>query len=275
MAIEYLIDRPCPVKEKMPFERIARMLKQRSGAEQILQLELQGAKSQDEARNVKIVSERYGPDGNAVTGEATIGAILDETAVLFQLAGVCQDCPAALGKPFGCHGAINYPVSAKSEQWLMELAARALEMKTPGMMALEFILDKKFRGEPFSEMRRDPRFFESRRPLELVVAKGMLGKKTINSDQLLQFLLPSSLTEGAHMRIMSFFSGGLTVQDGPPAEDAAESAFSITDKEGKERWWVYDLPDGPQDDPAIRQWRRYFRSVFRTHSMDAHIKLDY
>jgi len=251
------------------------MLKQRSGAEQILGIEMQGGKSEEEARKVKIVSHRYTPEGQAVTGESSIGEILDESAALLELRGTCRKCPAALAEPFGCHGAIHYPVSARAEQWLIALAARSLEKKDPGEMMVKFVMENKFDGEPFIRLRQDPRFFELNKAPALVVAKGLLGKKTVSSDQLLQFILPKDGLEGSMMQVISFFSGGLKVQDTEPQEGTADMAISGKDAQGKEKWLVYDLPAAEQDDPSILQWKRFFKAVFRAHATNTKVIVDY
>jgi hypothetical protein len=232
-------------------------------------------KTQQQARENTVTLHRVDSAGNDVRSDTTVGDIIEGSAPLLALAGNCQNCPASLGSEFGCYGAINYPVSGSSEQWLMGLAAQAMDKKTLGMMAVEFIMDKKFSGEPFVKMRANPNFFESRRAAEIVVGKGMFGKKTVTSDQLLQFLLPSKLTEGSHMQVMSFLSGGLRIQKERPDGETADGAFRTKDKDGSDKWFVFFLPPSEQDDPSIRQWKRYFRTVFGAHALDKTVSLDY
>ena len=275
MAIEYLIVHDCPVKGKLDVDDMIDMLKKRRYAEHILKAEMQEGKTEEQAREVKITTHRYEGKGDQVTGETSLGEVLDSSAPLLEFAENCKDCPSALDGAFGCFGVINFPLSARSEQWLMGLAAQAMEKKNLGMMAVNFIIDEKLPGEPFVKMRPDPMYFESRKAAELVVGKGMFGKKTVTSDQLLQFLLPRDLSEGSHMRVMSFLSGGLRIQKEPPTDDTAESAFSQVGKDGSKNWFIFFLPPSEQDDPSIRQWKRYFRAVFRAHTNDDSVLLDY
>jgi hypothetical protein len=275
MAIEYTIDFECSVKQKLTVETMILMIKHRKSAENIIRAEMQGGKTEQQARENTVTLHRVDSAGNDVSFDTTVGDIIDGSAPLVALAGNCQNCPASLGSEFGCYGAINYPVSARSEQWLIGLAAQAMDKKTLGMMAIEFIMDKKFSGAPFVKMRENPNFFESRKPAILMAGKGLFGKKTVTSDQLLQFLLPSKLTEGSHMQVMSFLSGGLRIQKEPPSKETADGAFRTKDKDGSDKWFVFFLPLSEEDDPSIRQWKRYFRAVFGAHALDKTVSLDY
>ena len=275
MAIEYIIEHKCPAKQKFTAETMIMMLKHTRSAENIVKAEMQAGKTQQEARENTVTMHRVDSAGNDISYDAKVGDIIDGSAPLMALAGNCKECPASIGWEFSCYGAINYPVSARSEQWLMGLAAQALEKKNLGMMAVEFITDNKFSGEPFVKMRQNPTFFESRKPAELVVGKGLFGKKTVTSDQLLQFLLPAKLTEASHMQVISSLSGGLRVQKERPDPETTDDAFSIKEKDGSDKWFVFFQSQSDQDDQSTRQWKRYFRTVFGALSIDASVALDY
>jgi len=157
------------------------------------------------------------------------------------------------------------------------VAGRSAERKDPGGLPMKIILDKKPAGEPFKQMRADPQgaYFELKSPVEIQVGKGVFGKKTSNTDQVLEFMLAASRIHGSFLVALSFFSGGLVIQDGEPAGGTFQSAFPAQDKSGKEQWWVYNLPVEEGDDTSTRQWKRFFSAVFRAYQLNTGITIEY
>ena len=85
-------------------------------------------------------------------------------------------------QPFGCMGAITYPIPAAAEGWLMD------QLEEPGTLGADLCLAaiKHFRydGAPIREWRRQG-LLDLKRAVERTYVKKLFGSVSVTSDQIL------------------------------------------------------------------------------------------
>lgn len=237
MAVDYVIDQPCKVKDALSLDCMVSLIKQRNRALAVLEMVKRDGRSGEQALNATFQVQVATSQGVQVR-EQKVSDPLISTKRLDELQANCNGCLASGGRAFGCYRSISYPFSRRAEEWLRGVARKAVEGKGPGMLPLQFIVERMAEGGPFSKMRADPRgtFFEARKPLDIVVEEGLFNRKTVNTDQVFNILMGMGRMKGPHMRMLLFFSGGLGVLDGEPAAGFFERALKMTDADGRVSW---------------------------------------
>jgi hypothetical protein len=97
---------------------------------------------------------------------------------------------------FGCIIHIDYPISKAIEYAFMVGAIRAshYSKSEPSVALIDRITKEKLTGAPIASLRSlDPPGIESTEPQTLTYG-GFIGKKTINSDQLLEMMLKATIS---------------------------------------------------------------------------------
>ena len=125
MAIDYSVHLPCDVKRTLGDDDAL------AGEGALLEL----LKAQGRAKTLKRVAAEQGRDvetmtatlnevddeGLPITREIVYAELVAQARRLRPLEHFCSECPAnALQRPFGCQGAVNYPIRMSSEAWLMD-----------------------------------------------------------------------------------------------------------------------------------------------------------
>lgn len=108
--------------------------------------------------------------------------LLAESAPLDAWAPGCDGCRANhLRRPFGCYGAVSYPITATAEQWLVD------RMEPPdrlgGQLLVDAMADFGYTGAPLASWREQGLLEANPAPVR-ELAPGV----TISGDQLLQAL---------------------------------------------------------------------------------------
>jgi hypothetical protein len=270
MAMDYLIDQPCKVKDVLSLDGLISLIKQRNRGLTILEMMKRDGKSDEQALNATFKVQVVTPQGVQVK-EQRVADLLNSTKKLDELRVYCNGCPANGGRAFGCYRSINYPISRKAEEWLAGVSGKAANSKGPGMLQLQFIVEQKMDGGPFSKMRADPRgtFFESKKPLEIpvTIGSGLFNKKTVNTDQVFNLLMGMGRMKGSHMKMLLLSSGGLSIVSEEPKAGSFQQMFKATDGNGKTSWWTYNLKDDEGDDASTHMLKEFFRSLFITYAL--------
>ncbi len=121
------------------------------------------------------------------TREVTIADLRAEAAPLAALSRHCKGCSANfLKQPFGCFGAIGYPLPAAAEEWLMERLQLANEFG--GWSFLQAITDLHYTGELPQKIRQSGAY-ERKEPVTKTMSRGLFSKKTVDSNQLLHAIV--------------------------------------------------------------------------------------
>lgn len=284
MAIDYIIDQQCKVKETLSLNGMLSMIKQRNRALLSIELMKKDGKTEEEARNSIFKVQTLTADGKMETKDCTALDLLNSTKPLDELQNFCKNCIANFGKTsgyyqanaFGCYKVINYPISKKAESWLIDVSKNALEKGAPGSLPLQFIHDQKIAGDIFNRMRKDPNgtFFELQKPLEIVTSKGLFVKKVINTNQIFDILFGMQRMKIPHMIFLLFFSGGLVIQDKEPTPGTNKQAIRVTKEDGQNSWWIFNLEDKDTDDDSILQLKEFFRSLFIAYGLNTEMIID-
>ncbi len=275
MAVDYVIDYPCKVKEALPLDELIPRIKRRDHCRYILASRLQDGESEEKALNSTIEFQVRKPDG-ITTRKEKLSDALESTKVLDDLEKQCKDCPVSQGQDFGCYCVINYPISGQAEKWLAGVAKQAAKNGPPASLMLDFILDKGLDGGSVTKMRAaGDAYLEMRKPLDIMVEGGIFGKKkVINTDQVLRVLIDVDAMRAPHMRGLLEFSGGLSDTDIKPPCACCQLTATVTDQDGKISWLTYDLPDSDTDDHTILGLKKFFRALFIAYTTDSEVLID-
>lgn len=275
MAIDYVIDYPCKVKETLPLDELIPLIKRRDHCRYILASRLQDGESEEQALESTIEFQVRKPEGVTARKEKLSDA-LKSTKALEDLEKHCIDCPVSRGQDFGCYCVINYPISEKAEKWLAEMAKQAVTKGPPTSRMLDFILDHGLDGGSITKMRAaGEAYLELRKPLDIVVEGGLFGKKKIvNTDQVLRTVIDVDAMRDPHIKGLLAFSGGLSVMEKTPSCPCGPMTAMIMEQGGKISWLVYDLQDRDTDDHTILGLKKYFRALFIAYKQDCDVLID-
>lgn len=205
MGVDYLVHYDCEPKRALTLEGLMGRLKGRDRAEKIIRLyREQGDKRPPSQMGFEMV--RHLPDGGEETEVIVVQSLLDSAAELTAWEAYCMGCPANLtGMPFGCVGAINYPISAAAERWLLD--------QLPGedhplvfMLLQSAIREKGYTGQSVVPLRAQKGvFLESADVLERD-----LGHVVVNGNQVFELLFLSGPIYPAHGSLLLQFFGGIS-----------------------------------------------------------------
>ena len=277
MAIDFIVDYPCAVKEELTTNGLVAMMKERGRANTLLEMLQRDGLTRDEALNKEITVQLMTTEGIVEQELVSVAQMFDNGQELTKLCGYCAACQAARGNAFGCCDLLNYPFSEAGEQWLSTAVRNALDEGLPRSMALEFIVHEKINGIAFSQMRRDKRgtFFAKREAERFTFTKGDFKGSSFDMNQVCEVLFGPPSIEKAHQICLLFLSSGLTIGDERPVEGTFQQACSIASPEslGKS-WWSFYLVKEEQDDNTVASLKRFFHSLFCSFSLDVPLRVN-
>lgn len=283
MAIDYLIDMDCPVKDEVTKEGLVSMIKQRNYANAVMDMLKKEGKSDEEILNHTFRVQRMTPGGIEEKPQK-ISDLLEATRHLETLGAHCKKCYLGVNginhtdgtvEPFGCFNGINYPISGKAEEWLADMARDALAKGDSRPITLNYIIDNKVSGHEMNKLRgRQSRFLELNKPLEVVLSKGMLSKKAVDTGQILFMLFGFPVVEPAQMVMLLLFADALKFYDEKPDGTACQMTTSVKTNDLPEKWWAFDLKQQEGEDPSVIQLKHYFRTMFLASSIGKNITID-
>jgi hypothetical protein len=258
MAIEYMIGLDCPPKSALGIEGIQSRLKARGTAEMIVE-QLRRSGDTRTPEQIEIEHVVQGPKG-AQKRTTTLAAMMQGDRDLEPHAVHCSSCPASLGSPFGCYGAIQYPVQPASEGWLVTLLPTNTD--TPAWQLLQrAIADFRYDGKPVREMRQRPELYASKSP-----ARGSLG---VTSDQVIQMLFFVGHVEPSHAMMLALFLGLV-----PHATPVSALAQATASPEGRRAFLGGARLPESSDSPQIGAFVRFFRAMILAASLDRRLLVD-
>lgn len=163
------------------------------------------------------------------------------------------------GKSVGCSGAINYPISAKAEEWLLSRLPDELEGIFLGELLKKFIKGFGCNGRRVDSQRGNSSLYELRRPVERKWGKGLFGTTKCTSSMILANLYSLGNVEPAHGAMMAYFLGAL---DGVPAGS-----------NGLSTKWILDVDQLP-DDPTTRQLASMLHAFHAAYLIQVPVYID-
>lgn len=264
MAIDYTIDYDCEPKRQLSTEGIRQRLK---GAERAALIIQQYRDVGDERPPSEMGFEftQRTPEGETEAQVVIVQDLLDQAAELEPLIHHCEGCPAnQLGRPFGCMGFINYPITAAGEAWLID------RLPVPDE-ALVWLLLKQgvdrflYDGQQIAMLRQqDDIYFESRK-----AAERRLGEFTIDSNQVFEMCFTVGDIIPNHASILLLFfraihrdlESDIIMNLAPAAPDAAEVHPFIIQQES-------------YDDPTIFDLKGFLHALYIAWLLDVNLLVD-
>ena len=279
MAIDYIINHACTAKDELGAEGIIHLVKSRARGQSLLDRFMKEGMTREEALHATFGMQVHYADGQNEMKRVSVAQLLREAELLQDHEAACKNCPVSFQRPFGCYGSINYPLSEQADEWLAKMAAKAVPAGFPNAILLKFILDNRIEGQTFKGLRATDgqRYLQGEYGMEVEIEDDVLGNALIDTDQLLEMFFAVGEMGDVHQQFLLFFSGGLTIQDLPPAQEriGVELQYALLrDSKGTPRFWVYRMTDELTDDYTVKQFKAYLRSVFAAQSVGATLTVD-
>ena len=278
MAIDYVVDYPCAVKEELTTDGLVSMMKERGRATTLLEMLQQDGMTRDEALQKEITVQLMTTEGVVEQKKVLVQEMMARAEPLNSLSQHCSTCKAARGRTFGCCDVVNYPLSETGEQWLSSIINETLKKGLPHSMALEFIVKEKISGIPFAQMRRDKRktFFSLAEAAEFTFAAGECAECKFDMNQVMEVIFGPPVIERPHQISLLFLSPGLTIGDEKPADGSFQQACALSaSSESEVQWWSFNLQRSSGDDNTIAGLKRFFHSLFCAFSLDVPLRVSY
>jgi hypothetical protein len=266
MGIDYLVDFDCEPKRALTVEGLMGRLKGRDRAERIIRLYRDHGDYRPPAEMAFEMVRRL-PDGREETELIVVQELLDAAAELIPWEAHCARCPANLwGQPFGCTGAINYPISAAGERWLLE---QVPDNQHPLLFLLlqQAIHDLGYTGETVAALRAQPGvFLESERAWQRD-----LEALTVSGDQVFEMLFLSGPIYPAHGSVLLQFFGAIS-------QDLDADVMMQLARPPSQAWIDEQIPfqhtPDPDDDATIAALKRFFYAMYRAYRLGVALLLD-
>jgi hypothetical protein len=279
VAIDYIINYKCPVKQELDEQAIIHLVKSQNRAEALLQRFMEQGLRREEAMHAKFGISTVKPSGASEIEMVTVGSLFKQAELLDDHRETCVNCPVTMNRAFGCYDSINYPISEAAEEWIAKMAAKAISAGMPNSVLIQFILDENVKGENIAKMRSagESRYLEAHYPIEIEVENEGGTPLLIDTNQLLEMFFAVGEMGDVHQQFLLFLSGGLTIQDEEPdlSKDGIEyQVAELRSLTGPPRFWVFRMPDYLNDDRSIRQIKAFFRTVFLAQCTQSTISID-
>jgi hypothetical protein len=264
VGVDYIVDLSCTPKNELSLPTMVRLIKGRSQANTVLSLARREG-NQAPAEAIEMGISHQTPSGTRVE-TVSAGALLDQAANLQPYEKYCAACPAnALRTPFGCYGALAYPIPAHVERRLMDRLPESLE-STAGRLLRGGIEDFGYTGADIAGIRgHRGMFFERTSPVRRAWRTGFLRSWTLSSNQLLQMMIGLGNVGAAHCGMLALFLG--VVAHDSPADLVRDDAT-----------WRQALGRAhlsPRDEhPQVRPWISFLNALATTAALDAQLVID-
>jgi hypothetical protein len=184
-----------------------------------------------------------------------------------------------MGNRFGCSNSINYPISTQCEEWLGSLIEKKVEAGVEKSPLLSLIISQNISGDHYSKIRVSfaGKILAGSSPVSVVYKKGLFGKKSINTNQVLELLigmpeLPPSLAGalsalGGETKAVHVIEGDASHIDEQYVQDTLSGKIKPTRVE-------FTPFPGDTSDRGIAQFQNYFHALSLASEHDVRVKLD-
>ena len=269
MGIDYTIDFSCDPKKNIGSAQILELLKSRQRAHEVIKL----YRDEDDYRPESEIGyevTRRTPDGEEETTLMIASEVLEEVAVLNEWADVClNNCPANItGKPYGCIGHINYPISNKGEVWLLEQLPSVAD-PVLFLMLIRGIQEIGYSGVEARQLRDQVGiYFQNpdtlaRRYSELDVTTDILFEMTFQLGDI----------QPPHAAMLLLFYGAISRQDLDPTTIMGLTKQEISaDKFLEEFPFLQEIQSG--DDSSIRDLKQFLKALYTAYVLNVPLLLD-
>lgn len=265
MAIDYVVHLTCLPKETWGVDGILDRLKAGARAREVIRLYRENGDARPPSE-MGFELARNLPDGEEEVAVVMVQDMLDQAAELEPLLPYCADCPAnVLGRPFGCYGAINYPISSAAEKWLLD---QLPSNRQPLLWLLLRESLKENDGHQVEPLRAGGSYFEERS-----VRGRQYSEIIASADQVFQMLFLYGHIQAGHAAILLLFFNAV------PREDLESSDISgILDgtlpQDEKEERFPFRHEHADEDDSSVTEFKTFFKALHRAWMLDVPLLLD-
>ncbi len=266
MAIDYVVDYACVPKEALTTEGIVERLKARERAGAVIKLFREAGDNRPPSE-MGFEFTRTTLSGEEENRVIVVQEMLDLAAELDPLAHFCADCPANVrGVPFGCVGAIEYPISAAAERWLLDQLP-GIDLPLVWLLLRQGVQEMGYDGAPVAALRANPTYFEERR-----VAGRDMVEFVMTADQVFEMLFLLGAIQPAHAGITLLLFGAI------PREVEAGQIVAIMNRTLSEDEIARDFPFqmriAPDDDRTVAGLKEFFAALYRAWALGVPLLLD-
>jgi len=289
MAFEYLLDFGCPIKEKFGMAGFVQRVKDQARIDTFFEQCREMGKDEKEILNEK-VTLIMSVGGQQKSEEVRIKDLKKRADELHAIRGHCFDCPAnAHHSPFGCLGMINYPISLRGEEWIMDQYSA---MANPNGSFIQLMIeDNKISGNVMATQRPTgleteeipSSIFESVEGITRDYTTATGQAITLSSDQIFEMIFGLGRWEFPTM--LSFLREfGAIDPDRASQMDVYESVRSLMrlmgqepndkleDLKGDIGEFLLEVND--EDDRTIVQFKTFLHAIYVAYKMNAMIVTD-
>jgi len=272
MAIDYIVEYDCIPQLELKPAGILERLKERSRAEEIIEW-FRSAGDAREPKRMGFDFTRSAPGAPSEKQLIVVQDLLDHAAVLDDYAEHCAACPAnRAGRPFGCAGFIQYPITARAEVWLLE------RLPTPDEPLIWLLLRQGIQklgydGSSVKALRKSEVDIEAaeRRYFELPIApERRLGALKVSGDQALEMIF------GVGERIIPNHAGILLLFLGAIERDleAQEIQDISSDGDSMRERMEFELIIGADADDCSRELVAFVEALYVAWKLNVSLFVD-
>lgn len=265
MAIDFVVHLTCIPKETFGAHGVLDRLKAGARAREVIRLYRDNGDPRPPSE-MGFEFARSLPNGDEETAVIMVQELLDQAAELEPLIPYCEDCPAnVLGRPFGCYGAINYPISSAAEKWLLD------QLPSNRDPILWLLLQQSLKGNDghvVAPLRAGGTYFEER------AVRGREISDTIASaDQVFQMLFLYGHILPNHAGMLLLFYNAIP-RAGVESTDVTRLIDGTMPADEKEERFPFALAHADDDDPSISEFKTFFKAMHRAWLLDVPLLLD-
>jgi hypothetical protein len=266
MAIDYVIDYDCVPKQTLGTDGILERIKGQARADNVIRLfRVEG--DQRPPSEMGFEFSRSLPDGTEETRIVLVQEMLDQAAELQPLALYCEGCPAnALGRPFGCMGQIQYPISSSAEGWLLDQLPSPEEALV-WLLLRQSVQEMGYDGEPVRPLRANETYFEERK-----LRGRNLVEFVFSADQVFEMLFLLGHIQPPHAGMLLLFFNAIP-RDVEASQIVQMMNGTLTADEIAQQF-PFQLKPAAHDDTTTAELKQFFSALYRAWALNLPLLLD-
>lgn len=288
MALEYINTYECPVKKKFGVQGVMQNTKNMHSCRTMVAMMREHGKSDEEIMKEEIIHVVY-TRGRPEQKSMKFKELFAQASNYAEWRTHCENCPAnADSQPFGCYGAVHYPISDAGEQWLMDNFRGSAE--DMGTLLQHLIEINEIDGSGIAEARhrvsadpKNPGIVKRRAAILKTYTDEDGQSKTLSSDQLIDVLL--ALREWDNPTMVAVLKDfGAVDQDKAEARISGQAVLGFIEglgmgqEEGEETSndlgdFLIEIDDG-EEDSTVLEFKRFLHAIYVAHGIGEELLTD-
>jgi hypothetical protein len=265
MAIDYVIDYDCIPKQTLTTEGIVERLKGEERANRIIELFRHHGDDRPPSE-MGFELTRSTPQGEEETQTVVVQDLLDHAEDLRPLEHHCIGCPANhSGRPFGCTGFIQYPISAGGEAWLLDRLP-VPDDSLVWLLMRQGIEEFHYNGASVRPLREaSDTYFESR-----FAPSRRLGEFTVDGNQLFEMIFAVGHINPNHAALLLLFLHAI------PRDLEADQIMNIQGMvEDAEQSFPFLIKPSPDDeDVSVAEFKTFLHALYVAWRLGVSLRID-